>query len=142
MAHSFVFYCPLALSPDPYVHFSESEYVQFLTCHVVLDNHGYGVVGYVQFVFKRTEESLNKKFPVFKFMQSVNDPEVYSNFVNPTKWSTHPETYGNPRPKTRVKEHVNFLKKKAKEALKKCMPSKRDIINASLALLQGPPRVL
>lgn len=142
MAHSFVFYCPQDVCPDPLALMIEREYVQFFTWHVVCDNKGLAVVGYVQFVFKRTAESLNGNFPMVKFMESVNDPEIYSKFVNPLTCVDRPVTYGNPRPKTEVKKVVNSIKKKAKEALKKYAPSRRAIIMASLALLMGEPRVL
>lgn len=142
MAHSFVFYSPRDVCADPLALMMEREYVQFLTWHVVCDNKGVAVVGYVQFVFKRTAESLNGNFPTVKFMQSVNDPEVYSKFVNPLTCVECPVNYGTPRPKVEVKKVVNSIKKKAKEALKKYAPSRRAIVMASLALLMGEPLAL
>lgn len=139
MAHSFVFTCPAEAVAQPYRYIKAQEFVEFITYHVVLDNKGETVVGYVQFLFKRTSESLNLNLPLMKFMQSVNDPAVYSHFMVPRVCIRPPITHGTPRLKSYVAERGLFvlkgLKKKAKETLTNA--PRKIAIKASLALLQG-----
>lgn len=135
--HSFVFVCPSIYDAVDLI--NAKEFVQFLTCHTVVDNQGENVIGYVQFVFKRTEESLHASIPQLKWMKSINDVEVYSAFINPPACLTAPRTQGDPRPKTYVVSNGMFmlksLKKKASEALTD--RSKKLVIKASKSLLQN-----
>lgn len=145
MAHSFVFFGSYLATPDPYAAISQNEFVQFLTWHRVIDTMSDSVVGYVQFVFKRTAESLHLNCRELKFMQSVNDPAVYSHFLVPKVCFALPVTYGSPRPKTYVKECGLFVLKSLKEKAKKkaqaaltYVPNPKElVIKASLSLLAG-----
>lgn len=140
MSHSFVFIGPVDGCPDPYAVIRRKEFVEFLTWHQIIDSTGLCVIGYVQFLFKRTAESLHENFQFLKFVPSVNDAAVYSHFLVPRMCHTSPVTHGTPRVKSYVMEQGLFVlkswKKKAQQALNRCSP-KQALIDASLALLQG-----
>lgn len=52
--------------------------------------------GYVQFAFKTSEKSLMEDYPMYRWMKSVNDPEVYAGYLQK---ALSPIIIGNPRMK-------------------------------------------
>jgi len=139
--HSFCFTGPAEFSFNI---IKEKEFVQFATWHTAMDQSGTIIIGYVQFVFKRSEASLNDELRMFKWMLSVNDAQVYGSFLNPLVCSSPPQKYGDPRPKAYIQERGVFmlktLKKKAINVLdlKLARSAKKALIKASISFLQVP----
>lgn len=84
--------------------------------------------GYVQFAFKTSEKSLMEDYPMYRWMKSVNDPEVYAGYL---QRSLSPIIIGNPRMKipkipnpfgslTKIKKNSKkYISKKVSDTLQK-----------------------
>lgn len=120
------------------------EFVHFATWHTAMDQSGVVIIGYVQFIFPRTEESLAQSFRMFKWMKSVNDPMVYGRFLAPSVCCSAPQSVGTPRQKSYVMERGSFMlssiKKKATDALSARLAdrARKAVVKASVAFLQVP----
>ena len=60
------------------------------------------VMGYVQFVFKKTPEALKEAYPYVEWFPSTNDPAIYRAYEAAPCALQTPSVFGIPRPKKSI----------------------------------------
>lgn len=101
--------------------FTNPTKVAFSVIFKVMMNDGKCFMGYVQFLTKQDAETLRRKYAMYKWYESTNDPVIYSAYMTCPAAMAEPIVFGSPRPKIKHWAKINpitKLKNKVREALR------------------------
>lgn len=121
MSHSWIFNC----KKIDYTH-DVDEFFRGACYQVTFTINSPGaarVMGYVQFVFKKTPEALKEAYPYVEWFPSTNDPAIYRAYEAAPCALQPPSVFGIPRPKNPyrplLRNPFSDLKKKAKAFMRR-----------------------